>query len=186
MASVTQARQTDKPKTSVPVEKPAPSQYQVETGQAVHRGEMSAAKTEGGKKGAVTGLTIGGGLASAALPYAAAAGLPGMALLAAGLGTSALLGWAFGSGAAVGPERERQKTDAKRGDIAALSGQAQSGQVAKAAKERRASETRAGKKPSTGRIVTPDEQLVQATSLSGANTSQDAWHTGVYGSGRSV
>ena len=56
MASVTQAEQSKKP--SVPAKKAAPSQYQVETGQAVHAGEMRAAQAEGGKKGAMAGESL--------------------------------------------------------------------------------------------------------------------------------
>ena len=196
MASVTQAEQSKKP--SVPTKKVAPSQYQVETGQAVHAGEMAAAQAEGGKKGAMTGLGVGSTLGAAALSAKAAglgtaaqAGLAlsgplGWGILAAGLGATALAGWAIGSEGAKKPERERQKDDAKQGDIAALSGQAQDANQAKLAKEQRASATRAGRKPQTASTFTDDEQLVQATSISGANPSQDAWHAGVYGSGRSV
>ena len=184
MASVTQAKQSKKP--GVPVEKAAPSGYQIETGQAVDAGEMHSARVEGGKKGALTGLGVGGGLLSAAVPAAAVAGPPGWALLALGLGASAAFGWGIGSEAARDPERERQKIDAKQKDVAALSGQAQSAQQAKVAKEARASQTRAGKRPSVARTFTDDEQLIQATNLSGANPVQDAGHTGVYGSGRTV
>ena len=196
MASVTQAEQSKKP--SVPAKKAAPSQYQVETGQAVHAGEMRAAQAEGGKKGAMTGLGVGSTLGAAALSSGAAglgtaatAGLAlsgplGWGVLAAGLAGSALLGWGIGSGSAKQPERERQKAAAKQGDIAALSGQAQGAQQAKLAKEQRASATRAGKAPSAARTFTDDEQLIQATSLSGASPSHDAWHASVFGSGRSV
>jgi|3_EtaG_2_1085321.scaffolds.fasta_scaffold26266_3 hypothetical protein len=190
MPSVTKAQQVDwNPhfsKSGAAVKMAAPTQYQVETGQAVHAGEMRAAQAEGGKKGAMAGLGIGGGIAGAAVPAAVAAGPLGWGILAAGLAGSALLGWGIGRGAAKKPERARQKADAKRADIAALGGQAQGAQQAKLAKEQRASQTRAGKAPSAARTFTDDEQLIQATSLSGANPSHDAWHASVFGSGRSV
>lgn len=181
MASASDARlQASARKVSQPKAMAAPSEYEVETGQAFAQEPMAEAKKEGMSKGALSGLGIGAGLGSAAMGAGLIATGPlGWGVLAAGLLGSAAIGGAFGSSSAKKAELTRQQEGAKSADIAAISGQAMASQDAKIRRENAANAKKTkGYGVSTS---TPDDQVLAGGMASGSGTGFDTWHRGQVG-----
>tara|TARA_R110001583_G_scaffold24777_1_gene90277 strand:- start:1056 stop:1634 length:579 start_codon:yes stop_codon:yes gene_type:complete len=192
MASASDARlQASARKVSEPKAMAAPSEYEVETGQAFAQEPMAEAKKEGMSKGALSGLGVGASLGGAALsagtlglgaPVTAGLALSGplgWGVLAAGLLGSAAIGGAFGSSSAKKAELTRQQEGAKSADIAAISGQAMASQDAKMRRENAANAKKTkGYGASTS---TPDDQVLAGGMASGSGTGFDTWHRGQVG-----